>query len=559
MMARMRLPAYLLLLTCLGLMSGPVSAEASVPKSLVLALSNDPKTFNALLAQESTSNEVARFLFEGLTELDPLSGEIEGRLAESWEVSSDGLQWTFFLRRGVRWSDGQPFSAEDVVFTFEVMNDTSLVIPARDIFTLNGKPAAVEALDAWTVRFTLPEPFAPFLLALGQPILPKHRLAEPYRQGSFSKAWSLSEKTGNITGTGPFRIRQYLPGQRIVLERNPFYWKKDAAGKPLPRLDEVMLLILPSAEVKMLKFMEGTLDIYMMSGRDYPVLKPLEERRNFKIVKSGMGLGSNFLAFNQAVKDEKKAGWFKSRRFREAAAHAIDRESLVRIILNGLGGVQCSPVSPSIPFYYHPGVSCRGYDPALANQLLREEGFSDRDGDGFLESAEGRVLEFVLATNAENPERVEMAQMIREDLTRSGMKVSLLVLEFNALVSKLLGSGDWDAVLIGFTGTADPHFGANVWKTQGSLHFWESRDLESVSEGQRKTDSIFARGAGLMDRQQRKSLYDEWQEIAGRDLPLIYTILPETMGAVSGRVLNLKPSVLGGFFHNVEELDKAAA
>lgn len=526
------------------------------PKSLVMSLSGDPKTFNILVSQESTSSEVGRFLFEGLTDLDPLSGEIQGRLAHRWDISPDGLQWVFHLRRDVRWSDGQAFNADDVIFTFEVMADPALIIPARDIFTVNGKAVKVKRLDDWTVEFTLPEPFAPFLLALGQPILPKHLLSQSFSSGTFAKAWGLGEKPDRIAGTGPFKIRKYVAGQRIELEKNPYYWKTDESGRRLPRLEQVLLLIVPSPEVKLLKFMEGSLDVYMMSGRDYPVLKPLETARNFSVLKSGPGLGSNFLVFNQGTSDESKRRWFKSRRFREAAAHALDRQSLVEIVLNRLGAFQCSPLSPSIPYYYTE-VPCRDFDPARTRELLRQEGFDDRNGDGVLEDAQGKDLEFVLMTNAENSERVEITQMVREDLARAGMKVHLLVLEFNALVSKLLGTGDWDAVLIGFTGASDPHFGANVWKTQGSLHFWEPKDPQRADEGQKRIDEIFAAASGLLDRAQRKALYDEWQQIAGRDLPLIYTILPETLAAVSNRLLHIKPSVLGGLFHNLEEIDTA--
>lgn len=559
-MMRLRISAGSLILCffCFGIAEIP-GAQAAPPKTLVLALSGEPKTFNVLLAQEATSSEVARFIFEGLTRLNPLTGEIQGGLAESWKSDAAGLQWTFSLRPNVRWSDGRDLTAEDVVFTFRVIQDTSSIIPARDIFTLNKKPILVEALDTLTVRFTLPEPFAPFLLALGQPILPQHKLAAAWGEGRFSKAWSLSEDPRQIIGTGPFVLKQYQPGQKVILEKNKIYWKRDLRGDPLPRLDEVILMILPSAEVKLLKFLEGSLDAYMMSGRDYPVLKPLESRRNFKIVKSGLGLGSNFLAFNQNSKDKEKAAWFKRTPFRAAAASALDRQSLLNIVFQGLGGLQCSPVSPSIPFFYHAGAECFEYDPRHAKRILRDEGFEDRDGDGFLEDRNGRTLEFVLTTNAENSERVEMAQMIREDLTRVGMKVSLLILEFNSLVSKLLGSGDWDAVLMGFTGTADPHFGSAVWKTQGSLHFWEARDPSLVSGGQTRIDQIFSEASGLAHRDQRKALYDEWQAITAREVPLIYTILPETMGAVSGRLLNVQPSVLGGFFHNAEEIDKASA
>lgn len=554
-MMELRLRNFLFLSLLLGfLLSFAVPAFSGSPKTLVLSIGGDPKTFNLLVSQDSTTSEISRFLFDGLTDLDPATGEIKGLLAERWEVFDQGLRWVIHLRPDVQWSDGQRFTADDVLFTFDTMFNPAFVVPARDIFTLNGKRIQLKRIDDLTVEFLLPEPFAPFLLSLGQPILPKHCLAPSVEQGSFAKAWGIDEKPINITGTGPYRIKKYISGERIELEKNPFYWKKDSAGLRLPRIEKIVLLIIPSPEGRLLKFMEGSLDVYSVSGRDYPVLKPLSQKGNFSIFQSGLGLGSNFLVFNQGNKEQVKAEWFRNRNFREAAAHALDRQSMVEIVLNRLGGLQCSPVSPSIPVFYHE-IPCVDFDPARSRQMLEEEGFRDLDGDGILEDAKGHPLEFVLMTNAENPERVELAQMIREDLSRVGMKVHLLVVEFNSLVSKLVGSGDWDAVLLGLTGSPDPHFGANVWKTQGSLHFWEPKDPALVNEAQRRVDAIYAAASGLLNRIERKRLYDEWQEITGRELPLIYTVLPETMVAVRNRFLNLKPTVLGGIFSNLEEID----
>ncbi len=549
-----------LLFCCLftgGFLLFPGSLSYAAPKTLVLSIGGDPKTFNLLVSQDSTSSEISRFLFDGLTDLDPATGEIKGLLAERWEVFDQGLRWVFHLRPGVHWSDGQPFTAQDVVFTFETMFNPAFVIPARDIFTLNGKRVEVKRLDDLTVEFLLPEPFAPFLLALGQPILPSHRLDAAVKKGSLAKTWGIDEKPENITGTGPFRIKKYSPGERIELEKNPFYWKTGADGSRLPRIERITLLIIQSPEGRLLKFMEGSLDVYPLSGRDYPVLKPLAGKRNFSIYQSGLGLGSNFLVFNQGSKDAVKKEWFRSQTFREAAASALDRQSMVEIVLNHLGGLQCSAVSPSIPFFYHE-TPCREFDPEKSRQLLEKEGFKDTDGDGILEDKDGHPLEFVLMTNAENPERVELSQMIREDLSRTGMKVHLLVAEFNSLVSKLVGSGEWDAVLLGLTGAPDPHFGANVWKTRGSLHFWEPKDAALVSPGQLRVDAIFETASGLLNRVDRKRLYDEWQEITARELPLIYTVLPETMVAVRNRFSNFKPTVLGGVFSNLEEIDVAS-
>lgn len=524
-------------------------------KTLVLAASAEPKTFNPILAQETSSTEVIQFLFDGLTWQDPRTGEVRGALAEKWETSPDGLVWTFFLRRGVKWSDGAEFTADDVTFTFDLIYNPSIIAAARDIFTLEGKSIAVRKIDPYTVQFTLPVPFAPFLIALGHPILPAHRLRPRLVAGTFPSSWGIDARLDEIAGTGPFRLRRYRPGEELELERNPYYWKTGSQGQRLPLIDGVEFLIIPSPEGRLLKFIEGETDAYAVGGLDFPVLSPRRKKLGFTLYRTGPGMGSSFLAFNLSDKDAGKKSLFNLLEFRRAVALALDRRNMIDIVENGLGEKQCSPLSPSTPFFYNPETPCLDYDPAEAVNILASLGFRDRNGDGILEDADGKPLEFVLYTNADNPERVSIAQMIRQDLERVGVRVHLSVLEFNALVSKLLVTKDWEAVLIGFTGSSDPHFGANVWKIGSSLHFWQSPEDAKSDASAVRIDEIFAEAVKCLEPEKRKTLYNEWQTIAARELPHIYTVLPEVIYAVRDRVKNVQPTVLGGIFYNIEEID----
>jgi peptide/nickel transport system substrate-binding protein len=528
--------------------------QSSQSKTIVLSVATDPKSFNDIVAQETSTTEITRFLFEGLVRLNTVTGEIEPRLAESWDTSPDGLLWTFHLRRGVTWSDGIPFTSGDVLFTFrDLIYNPAIITAARDIFTLEGKPIHVEAPDEFTVRFTLPSPFAPFLLALGQPILPEHILRETVRAGKFASAWGIDTPAESIVGAGPFRLGKYVPGEKVELVRNERYWQKDKNGERLPHIERIVFLILPSPDMRLLKFLTGELDAYGLAGRDYPLLKEREKQGRFTLYEVGAQPGCNFLAFNQGAKDETHRAWFRDASFRRAVAHALDVDSMIGIVFNGLGIRQCSPLSPATPFYFLGGTPCYGYDPARARELLAGLGFRDRDGDGFLEDAAGGEAEFSLFTNAENPERVEMAGMIREDLARLGLKVHFLPLEFNSLVVRLTATRDWDAILIGLTGEADPHFGANVWRSQGSLHFWSPGSAAGAAE--ERVDEIFDQAVKTMDRGERKKLYNEWQVITAREALLAFTVLPKVVYAVRDRFENLRPTVLGGPFHNIEEID----
>lgn len=535
---------------------GFAGESRSSDKTLVLAVATEPKTFNVIVAQETSSTEITRFLFEGLTEFDPRSGKVVPKLAANWEHSDDGLVWTFQLRENVQWSDGTPFTAEDVRFTFEqVIFNPAIPNGARDIFTLHGKAIAVKVLGDMRVEFRLPEPFAPFLFSLSQPIVPKHLMEKAVASGNFQSAWGLSEDPNKIAGTGPFRLSKVLPGERIELVRNDLYWKKDAGGRPLPRLERVLFLIIPSAENQLLRFLDGETDLYPVRGADYPFLKPLEAKKNFKIYRAGPSLGSYFLALNQQAKIPWKRRLFQNRDFRRALAFGMDRPSMIDIVFNRLAVKQCSPLSPSVPFYFDPATRCYDYDPIVTKTLLSDVvGLEDRNKDGILEDAEGHALELILMTSVEDPTRLELAQMIREDLRKSGIRVHVQPQEFNTLVTKLTATRDWEVVLIGLTGPVDPHFGANVWLSNGNLHFWNYGAV-TPAYYETKIDDLFSKASAVLDPEQRKTYYKEWQSLAVEELPLLFTVAPEVVYAVRDRFGPLNPTALGGAFYPIEELE----
>lgn len=526
-------------------------------KTLVLVLPSDPKSFNPVTAQESTTHEVGRFLFEGLVRFNPLTGAHEGDLASHWSVSDDGSRWIFYLRPEIYWSDGNPVTAEDVIFTFNSLIYNPLIVTsARDVFTFEGEPMRVSARGQRAVSFELPAPFAPFLFIMQQPILPKHILDEAVKSGQFMTSWGVGEDVSRIVGSGPFKLHQYSPGERISLTRNPFYGRRHRSGVDLPRLDRIVLWIFSGPDGGLLKFLEGQSDIHPVSGGDYPVLKTRESGGGFTLYSTGPGMGSNFLVFNQGALAPHKKAWFQNRAFRTAVAHSIDREAMIDIVLNGLGSKQCGPVSPSAANFFNPDTVCHEFDPVKSREILAREGFLDRDRDGILEDREGNPVRFVMLTNAENSQRLQIVQMIREDLSRLGFEVYLQVLDFNSLVVKLLNTRDWDAVLIGMTGTLDPHFGANVWLSSGTLHFWGDRLSGGENPAEKKIDQIFHRASRTLDVAERKSLYDEWQMIVSRELMHIYTILPEVVYAVRDRVRHVTPTAAGGALFSVAEIDK---
>ncbi len=543
------------------------AADKSSPYggTIVLSTVSDPKSFNPILAKETSSTGILNFLFEGLTGTDAETLEVESALASRWSEGAGGREWLFHLREDARWSDGKPLTADDVIFTFnDLIFNEAVPNSLRDIFTVEGKRVAVEKIDEHTVKFALPTAFAPFLRTMSAPILPKHILEDSVKKGTFNATWGVNTPPDQIVGNGPFVLAQYVSGQRVLLKRNPYYWKKDAQGRALPYLDEVLLLIVPNQDVSFLKFQEGELDFYDVRGADYPLLKPQEQKGNFTLYRSGPTFGSTFLMFNQNTgKDPQtgkpylaphKLGWFTNKQFRKAAAHAIDKQAIIDIVYNGLAVPQDSSMSPSEGYYYTPDVMGYKFDLNKGKELLAREGFKDLNADGVLEDAQGHSVDFTLLTNAGVTERVKMAEIIRKDLENLGMKVSLVQVEFNHLVSKLGQGNDWEAVVLGLTGGIEPHFGNNVWQSRGHMHLWNPRQQEPATEWEARIDRIFDMGVQELDKAKRKALYDEWQRIVSDELPFIYTVLPESIIAVRNKFENVRPTPYGGALHNVEEI-----
>ena len=534
--------------------------------SLVLAAVSDPKTFNDIVSSDANSGTVTSLLFEGLTSADPFTLKVIPNLARSWTVSSDGLQWTFYLRQDVRWFDGTSFSADDVVFTFnDLIYNPDIPSSSKDVLTIDGKPLKVEKIDRYTVRFTLPVKFAPFLRSMSQTILPKHCLMEAVKQKKFSFTWGIDTPSQQIIGTGPFMLSEYHPGERLVFKRNPYYWKRSPHGERLPYLDKVIYLIIPDPQGQLLKFMDGELDATSVAGSDYPLLKPLEKQKNFQIYEAGAAYDSNFVTLNlnpgsnpktgKPYVDPVKLSWFTNLNFRRAIAHAIDKKKIIEILNNGFGLPQIGPMSPSSGFFYDPDVQVYDYNIEKARAILEQAGFKYPNNDGILEDPQGHPVEFNLYTaDTGTTGREQMAAIIRSDLERVGMKVNLVPVEFNTLVNKLMSSFDWDMVMIGLTGGVEPHFGQNVWRSTGGLHLWDPHQAKPATAWEKRMDDIYDQGAQELDENKRKVLYDEFQRIVADELPVIYTVLNMDMYAVRNKFGNLKPTVNGGAFHNIEEI-----
>lgn len=565
----------MLLVAACGGGSTPTAPAGSIMASVI----SDPKSFNPVTARETSTTDVLGFVFEGLVTVDGRTYEIEPALAESWSVSEDGRAWTFKLRRDVVWNDGAPFTAKDVLFTYnDLIFNPKVAAGMRDLLQIDGRPFEVTAPDTWTVVIRTPRPFAPFLWTIGASILPAHR----FPPGTdFNQALGINTPLNEVVGTGPYRIVEFTPGQRVVLEANPLWWRKGAAGETLPRTGRIVLNVVPDLDAEIEWFKAGRTDFVGVRGHDWPLLA--RQARDYTMRNLGPRFSTTFLMFNQNLASPlpaAKQGWFRDRAFREAAAWAIDRRAIVDGIFNGLAFEQHSPIPEANTLFHDTAVFRYGYDLERAATILRAAGYR-LDERGVLHDRAGHPIAFEILTNAGNNERVRSATIIADGLRRLGMDVRVQTMDFNALVGRLDHQLDWEACVLGLTSGLEPHNGANVWRVEGDLHMFnqkprrppadaserarrgqaeaERRWRAGIQPWEREIETIINRAAEELDPPRRRALYNELQAIVSRELPFIYTVSPAALYATRDRIAGVDPSPLGStvisaVLHNVEEL-----
>ena len=531
---------------------------------IVLALRSEPKTLNPVLAGDAASQEVIRCVTADLIDINRKTQKTEPALAKSWTVSRDGKQYTLHLRRGIRFSDGQPLTADDVVFSFQLYLDEKIDSPQRDLLIVGGKPITVEKIDSDTVRFTLAQPYAAAdRLFDGFAILPRHLLESAYRSGNFSQAWNISMAPSGFAGLGPFRLKEYVPGERLVLERNPYYWKQDRGGNRLPYLNEIVFLFVSSEDAQAIRFQAGDTDILdRFSAENFAVLAKQQAARHYHLDDLGPGLEYNFLFFNlndpgpkTASDILRKQAWFQDVRFRQAVSAAIDREAIVRLVYNGRATPLWTQVTPGNKLWIDPSIPHPPKSLARARDLLKAAGFSWK-GDGTLVDSKGSPVEFSILTSSSNAQRVKIATLIQDDLSHLGMNVHVVSLEFHAMVDRLLNSHDYEAAIMGLaSGDADPTAEMNVWMSNGDTHLWHPNETKPATPWEAEIDRLMQQQLVTLDYAKRKRLYDRVQEIIAENLPVICLVSPNILVGASDRIGNFQPAILDPYtLWNIDEL-----
>jgi len=531
---------------------------------IVIGLRSEPKTLNPVLAADDTSRDVIRCMTADLIHISRETLKTESALAKSWNVSRDGKQYTLHLRQGLHFSDGQPMNADDVLFTFRIYLDEKNHSPQRDLLVIGGKPVDVRKVDEYTVRFNLAQPYAAAERIFdGLAILPAHLLEGTYQGGGFAHLWSLTTPASQFAGLGPFRLKEYVPGQRVILEKNPFYWKKDRAGNRLPYLDEIVFLFVPSEDAQVVRFEAGDTDVLSrFSADNFAVLEKQQTARGYHLYDLGAGLEYTFLFFNLndlSAKGRpeiaKKQAWFQDLRFRQAVSAAVDRDSIIRLVYQGRATPLWGNVTPGNKLWIDTVIPHPAQSLDQARQLLQSSGFSFKD-DGSLVDPHGMPVEFSILSSSSNAQRSKIATLIQDDLGKLGMNVHVVSLEFRAMVDRLLNTYDYEAAVMGLvSGDADPTPEMNVWLSSGETHLWHPEQAKPATAWEAEIDRLMQQQMVTLDYAKRKHLYDRVQEIIAENVPVICLASPNILVAARDRVGNFRPAILDPYaLWNIEQL-----
>ncbi|HTA50604.1 MAG TPA: ABC transporter substrate-binding protein, partial [Verrucomicrobiae bacterium] len=521
---------------CLGSLLAQAPAQGG--GQLRFCLRSEPETFDPLKVEDDASGAI-RYLTGGvLVRVNRQTQNLEPGLAISWKVSKDGRQISFRLRSGISFSDGTPFSAEDVAYTIQQLMDPALHSPTGDAFRSGAGSVETKVISPSQISIRFPAPVAGL-----------DRL--------FDQVAILSQRSPKkeMAVLGPFMVADYKPGSSILLKRNPNYWKTDEQGRRLPYLDSIQLDIQKNRDVEMLRFMRGELDL--INSLDSEYFDKLVATSPQLVHDAGPSLDSEQLWFNEVAKSpipDYKKNWFRSTNFRRAISGAINREDLSRVVFHGHAQPAAGPFSPANKFWFNSKLKPQTYSPDAALKELQGEGF--RMENGTLKDKNGNEVVFSIITNSGNQSRERMAVLIQDDLQKIGIHVNVVTLDQLSLIERMTQTFDYEAILLGLTNVdLDPNGEMNVWLSSSENHQWNPQQKTPETAWEAEIDQLMRAQASSSDVKKRKEAFDRVQEIVVEQEPFIFLINRNSLSAVSTAVHGAAPVILSPqTFWNVEWL-----
>ena len=575
-----------LILLCFACSKGPKIKEASqdaYPLSkdaivfegtgkrggtLVLSAAGNPKTLNPLVATDTTSIDLLRPINATLINVDLDTLEYSYPLLKSKEISEDNKIYTFKIREGIRWSDGRPFTVDDILFTYQVLTDPKLPLDLKSTFEQRDKSfPKLKKIDEETIRFTLEDISVLFEAALSNmEILPKHRWEESYKNGTFMNEMLISMDTATFPSLGPYILDKIVPDQRIIYRRNPYYYVVDKSGTRLPYFDRVVRIITPDNNAMLIKFQNGETDMHEVKADQYDLIARNAEKEDYTLFDIGASYTSYWFQVNQNTGKDKdgnpyvdpeKLKFFQDPQFKKALSHATDRKGMIKTVFYERATPLYSITPPADKTWSHPNLKTYPFDLETSRKLLDELGLKDTDGDGIREFPGGKPIRLVMKTNTETNQRVQIGNILKEDFKKVGIDVNYQLVPFNNFISTLMDSFDYDIALLGWGSgiPPDPSEGRNVVLSNGRLHAWNPNQQTPVHVWEKQVDDLMYKNMSTMDLQERQKYWHQILEIWGEELPQIFILTPNVYLAARNKIGNVRPTAFMPYYAwNVEEL-----
>lgn len=518
------------------------SLSAQFGGELTFGLGGEPANLHPLQALEEPS-EVVRYLTKAsLIRINRVTQEVQPQLASSWTISDNGRRINFQLLEGVKFSDGSPFDARDVAYTFEQLKNPELASPIADSFRLDEGAVEVKVTSPYQVSVVFPKTVAGV-----------ERLFDPL------PILSSRSSLGVKATLGPFQIVEYKPGSHVRLTRNPNFWKKTVDGKRLPYLDSIRLRIVKTPQVEMLGFRRGEFDL--ITNMDPEAYERLAATNKQAVRDAGASLDAEFLWFNLRPSSPLPAAtkkWFASKDFRRAISLAINRDDLVRVVYRGHAQPAVGPISPANRFWFNKELGAAKQDLAAAEALLRKASFR-KVGDQ-LHDANGKPVVFSLITNAGNQAREKMAAMLQYDLKKLGIQVNIVTLDFQSLIERITETFDYELCMLGFVNVdLDPSAQMNVWMSSARNHAWNPAQESPATPWEARIDELVTQQAESADPAVRRKAFNEVQMIVQQQAPIIYLVHKNLLSAVSPSLRGVQPgSLWPSVIWNIEDIQKPA-
>jgi peptide/nickel transport system substrate-binding protein len=506
--------------------SAPAEGGPAYGDTLVQASIGDISGLIPNITSDSASHEMGGLIYSNLIRTDK-ELRPEGELAERWDVSKDEMTLTFYLRKGVKWHDGEEFTAADVDFTYRYMIDpktpTAYGEPFRQI-------RRAEVVDRYTYRVTYEKPYAPALLSWGLWILPRHILEPAWKAGVDLRT---TRQNRFPVGSGPYRFGEWKTGEKIVVEANPDYFE----GRPY--LKRVVYRIIPDQSTIFLELKARNIDLASLTPiqyrrqTDFPAFLKAFHRYRY-LSNSYAYLGFNLLDAR-----------FKDKRVRQAIAHAINKQEIIEGVLLGLGRPAVGPYKPGT-WWYKDDVKTFPFDPERASALLAEAGWRRQTADGILEK-DGKPFSFTIRTNQGNQVRQQTAEIIQRRLRAVGIDAKIHVVEWAAFINTFIRKKDFEAIILGWGLGMDPDQ-YEIWHSSQT----GSDELNHISYKNPKVDELLEAGRRTFSQEKRKAIYGELQDVLADDQPVIFLYVPDALPVVSARVHGIEPAPAGIMYNFIK-------